>query len=992
MVRKVGLNSPARCCAPIDENMEQSPTSDEAPPWLTLFACPACRGPLEARGAGTQAACARCKLLIPVVAGFPLFPERDLDDGTDPAAALAAVEARAFSPAAAFEGFLAERRRRGLVDAYAAFQPFNESARTLFSFVPLVRPALRPGDVVLDLSNRSGFTGELLAGLFPEQRVVSLWEGNRDTLGYQGYRYWLPPGRRAPNLTIAFADPNEPLPFADGAVALVHAYDSLHRFRQEVLLPELLRVTRRDGALLFTHVHLSNGRPEPFFERPGRLRHGATYCRVWDRLLAGQDRRAFVLGERGLFESQRADPPARLTDAPETPNYNAMVAVMPSSAAGAALGGEPELPSPLGPASVVVSPLVVVSLADGAVTLREERGEGTLGDLYERHPVYRERLEASLPGRLDARARGVLYWAERLPTVAAVAARLGEEPAALAPVLALLAAQELVRVHALSRAAYRLQRWHSGQDQGPLADEDELAGVFRRAVEEHGDRPFLLDDTDGSSMTYREADAVIAAAMHRLRASGIGRGARVALCAPLHLEAILLFWAVARVGGALAILDHDAPPDLQRALLDRLSPALVVTDAARHAALALVPALRGPVVLLDDAAGGAEGVPSFSEWLTEEDLAAGPAEPASGVADEPAAILFTSGTTGVPKGVVLSQRALAHGGRLLARHFGLRSEDVHLGLGDLHVMSGLRNPAIAVVHAGACTVIASAEVRTEAVTQTECVARRRVTVLSTLPAALRRLTLVADRLPPRALAPVRLVLTAGAALPSEVRDRFQALFDVRVRDYYGLTETAGLCIAEPLEDAGPRERSLGVPVDALLRVVDDEGADVPRGAEGELWVHGQNLMVGYLDDPAATRAAFAGPWFRTGDRVRLTADGRCVLLGRTRDIIKNAHAEIVSAREVEEAILALPGVADAGATPYVDAAGQDQLAAAVVPAVSFGDGDARAAWLAELRRLLFARLGQKRMPARLLACSALPRNAAGKVRRETLLELLDHAD
>lgn len=1004
---------------------------------LDVLACPLCRSRLDYAALGDDRGvlrCASCSTRAPVLASFPLFGERDLADATPDGEWLAALEARLFPPPPAYARHLRERAARGLRDRYAAFRPFNESSRTVLAFLALLRERLRPGDRILDTWNRTGWSGELLAGLFPQQHVVSLWEGDRDTLGYRGFRHWLPRGRRAPNLDLVFVDLHrERLPFADDAFACVHGLDTLHRYPSHTLLPELLRVSRPDAPLLFPHVHLTNAEPDPFFERGERQLHGTEWEARLTRAVGTQDTRApLVLGERTLFEATAlpcaagAEPPSAagtappsalgLRSDPRTPDYNALIGVVPGAWLGRPLASD-ALASDLAPLAAIPNPLLEVDLGDGALRVRDPEG------ILPRHPVYAERLAAG-PRRLrDPLQRQLAYWAGRLPTLGAIAERLGAPPAALGPAANALAAAEVLALRRVSPACLALQRYQGAGELAPTADRDDLPTLWRRAVRLFGERPFLHDAGDGSAFSYAQADALVQATARRLRRAGVGAGDRLALWTALHVEAVVTAWAAAHLGATVVPLDPELAPAAAARLVARIAPRLVFVDPARaeHAAWEV------PRVVFDgeDAPPGSDAPtpgpaaaptfspadphpstapapgpaapstappPLFADWLEDADFAAGPLEPSPSLAQQPGVVLFTSGTTGEPRGVVLDQQALAHSARLAARTFALTADDVYLGLGELHVMSGFRNTCLAVAHAGAAAVIAGEGVRRTPRALLACLAEQRVSVLGVVPAALRMLTAEARAatapaeqdgasaelsrggVHPRPGSPpaLRLAVSTAAPLTESVRADFERAFGVPVQDYYGLTETAGLCAAEAPRQPGTPPAGFH-PVDTLVRVVDAQGQDVPPDAPGELWLHSANLMRGYLDDPQATAAAFRDGWYRTGDLATLGPDGSLRLVGRLREVFKHPSGELVSTAAVEEALLTHPAVVDAGALVTQDEAGE-RLHAWVVPAPG-----APVALLDALHAHLVERLGPKHTPTRLLTAAALPRNANGKL-------------
>ena len=180
---------------------------------LDILACPACRLPLHSnRPAGASAPlleallrCPACAIEIPVVQGFVLFT--DARQGCDDQM-LSALRAQ-LTPSAEYLSFMHRRHVRRIPDRYAAFQPFNESTRAFYALLDLAREQLQPGDIILDTWGRTGWSGEMLAAAFPQQHVISVWEGNFDVLGYMGYAHWLPAGQRAPNHDIIFLPPGQ---------------------------------------------------------------------------------------------------------------------------------------------------------------------------------------------------------------------------------------------------------------------------------------------------------------------------------------------------------------------------------------------------------------------------------------------------------------------------------------------------------------------------------------------------------------------------------------------------------------------------------------------------------------------------------------------------------------------------------------------------------------------------------------------------------------
>jgi len=344
------------------------------------LACPACRTSLTsdtrlATGLPLSCgvlSCPDCALHVPVVRGFPLFTEAHLGSVADAHATLPALDAK-LAPSPDYLSFMHRRHVRRIPDRYAAFQPFNESTRAFYALLDLARAHLRPGDLILDTWGRTGWSGEMLAAAFPEQHVVSIWEGNFDVLGYMGYAHWLAAGRRAPNHDIVFVPPGGPLPFGDSRFALVHGLDSLHRYAPATFLGDLLRIARDDAPIIFPHVHMANSEPSPYFDRGGLILHGRRHLERLQAARKRQARSAIVMAEVTLFDAgvHGATP---LLSEPETPHYNGLVALTPPSWEGAPLR-RADLDLAVPGARGVVNPLLELDSLNGrAVADPQETG------------------------------------------------------------------------------------------------------------------------------------------------------------------------------------------------------------------------------------------------------------------------------------------------------------------------------------------------------------------------------------------------------------------------------------------------------------------------------------------------------------------------------------------------------------------------------------------------------------------------------------------
>ena len=911
-----------------------------------LLCCPTCRSDLSVWVAKTDRdaleqgilMCGQCSTAIPVVGGFVLSSERFLLTSPPGADLLERLSREILGNPSAFNQFLEARALRPLIDSYAAFMPFNESTRALLPLLPLLRSVLRPGDVILDTWCRTGWQGELLAGLFPQQQIVSIWEGNRGLLGYRAFHHWLGSGRRAPNLEVVFHSCDDPFPFRDGSFKLVVGLDSLHRYRQVNLLPECLRVCGREGVVVFPHVHLSNNNPDPFFDRGGTILHGRDYA-YWGQGLEEQEpgpsgRQVYVLSEKDLFET----PDMPLQSVPDTSHYNGLILVAPRSWAGQRLS--PFEPPTSPSTGVFINPLLALDLHHGRVS-RDPHSLGGQGEeILSRHPLYTGHLPE---GELTRAEVEFLYLAQRLSTLGEISASLDGGLEVGVSVARSLARREIVCLADVSPGMGALQRWIVS-NQVPYPDDVEL--LWQRALKENPAHPWLAAE-DGSVFSRGDGAAVVDTLVSRLMEEGLKEGDPIVVAAPLHVEAVLVLWASLRLGLAVTLVDPAAPVDPTRGVLEMIRPRWVVGegDWLRRVKLGDI-----PQVSLDE--GEVEGI-GLAEWMGE--LRPCPALPP--LRHPGPVCLLTSGTTGTPRRVALSARALCRSALRLLETYPWLPGDVVASTGALHTMSGLRNPVLAPWIAGCTLVIPDREVRGVPLGWAEWLRMRQVTVLCTGPALLRRLLDLKDRLPPRPFPALRLVMSTADFLPVELARALRSWLGVPVVDYYGLTETCGLCLAvdEAREDEG--RGTLGWPVDCVAQVVDDEGRTLADGEVGELRIFNHNHMIGYVGDEEATTRRLRGGWIYTGDWVRRRLDGAVVWLGRRLPLVKAPGGELLSVRRLEQVVAQLEGVLSVTAQGVRTADGREVFHVDVKVAAGQGPGSH------QVRQHVLAELGPDYVPA-----------------------------
>ncbi|MFF8896569.1 acyl-CoA synthetase [Streptomyces lydicus] len=368
-----------------------------------------------------------------------------------------------------------------------------------------------------------------------------------------------------------------------------------------------------------------------------------------------------------------------------------------------------------------------------------------------------------------------------------------------------------------------------------------------------------------------------------------------------------------------------------------------------------------------------------ADSLDEATPAPLPPEPGD---EAPALIVYTSGTTGPPKGVVLPRRALAHTLDALQDAWQWTADDVLVHALPLFHVHGLILGVLGPLRRGG-SVHHLGRFSTEAVAR-ELSAEG--TMLFGVPTMYHRLAAEAGRDPvlAKALARARLLVSGSAALPLTDHERIAAASGRRVIERYGMTET--LMNTSVRADGPDAAGTVGVPLPGVyVRLVDEAGRPIEGNdgeTVGEIQVRGPNLFVEYLNRPEATEAAFDGGWFRTGDMATRDAAGNYRIVGRkATDLIKSGGYKI-GAGEIENALLAHPGVAEAAVTGVPDEDLGERIVAWVVPESGPEAGPPPSAQ--ELTDHVARQLAPHKRPRTVHFLEALPRNDMGKIMKREL--------
>lgn len=476
------------------------------------------------------------------------------------------------------------------------------------------------------------------------------------------------------------------------------------------------------------------------------------------------------------------------------------------------------------------------------------------------------------------------------------------------------------------------------------------------------------------SFTYQQLlDASSRGARRLLRSAGAEdlREQRVAFLVPPGWHHVVTQWSIWRAGGvAVPLALMHPPPELAYVIADS-GASIVVAHPSYEEVLRPLAKARGVAFV-------------STEELLAEPQAAAPIEIDPG---RRALIVYTSGTTGKPKGVVTSHAIIEAQASMLLDAWEWSADDRILHVLPLHHVHGILNVLTCALRSGArCEIMP----RFDADAVWERFAAGDLTLFMAVPTIYARLVQAWEAASPERRAAysagcrrMRLMVSGSAALPVQTLERWREISGHVLLERYGMTEL-GMALSNPLRGER-RPGAVGLPLPTVeVRVVDEQFREVPVGTPGQLLVRGPGVFLEYLGKPEATAASFRDGWFITGD-VAVVEGGYYRLLGRDSvDIIKTGGFK-VSALEIEEVLRTHPAIADCAVVGVPDPEWGERVCVALSPR-----GEPPAA--EELRSWAKERLATYKVPSRLLVVPELPRNAMGKVVKPDVRKLIERAE
>jgi len=477
------------------------------------------------------------------------------------------------------------------------------------------------------------------------------------------------------------------------------------------------------------------------------------------------------------------------------------------------------------------------------------------------------------------------------------------------------------------------------------------------------------------SVSYFQLDAETERLASRLVALGLQKGQTVAIFLPNSVNWVVACLATVRAGGvAVPISVESTEAELSYRITDADCAFVLACLQTRATAEALLRTLqRSTVLIAEDADGRFPGLDAKVGSVFEDDRDI----------DRPAYIVYTSGTTGQPKGVLLSTRSMLWvTGACWAPIAGLSNEDVVLNTLPLYHSYALNIAVLSIIATGASEYIMEKFSTTQA---TELLRSGRFTFMPGVPTVFHYFLSACQASGEKLLSSVRLCVSAGAIMPGTLNHDFEEFFGVALLDGYGITETSTM-VTMNWPGKWRVSGSCGLPVPGLtVRLVDPKSAlDVPVGVEGELICRGPNLMQGYHNKAEETQKAIVNGWYHTGDLARSDRNGFLTITGRLKELIIRGGQNIAPA-EVEETMLLHETVMDCAVI------GMPHTMLGEVPVACVVLKDAQTFDQEVLIRHCQDRLSAYKVPARVYVVTEIPRTGSGKILRVQLRENLPAA-
>ncbi|MCG8311584.1 MAG: AMP-binding protein [Pseudomonadales bacterium] len=804
--------------------------------------------------------------------------------------------------------FLKLKCKRPNSDVYAAFQPFNESTRALYSLITEIKDHLKTGEPILDLWGRTAWSGEVLASYFPKNPVYMIWEGDQNVLGYKGYHYWLRDKKRLPNLHVIFSDLEKQLPFADNFFGLVHGLDTFHRYSHQPLLAECLRVAKPSSPLVFPHVHLKNSEPDPYFDRGCTQYHGKVYRDLFKKLYEVHNRKGYVLSEKKLFEQKNSE---TMQDDWNMSHYNALIYLAPVGCDRSKINPcvWPKVKVNLN-TQVILNPLLQIDAVSGNVTIDRDAMQGQTTEMLSRHPIYEQFLQSKLPVILSKKSREVVFCVQQNLTLTECLERCKLSLNQISTILMALQENDICCFVNISESMAELQNFYGTQRLvDPLYKKPSFNELWSRTLSAEEDSTLFISAAQDIFYSRSDVAEIVNDISCRLLQEHIKKGDVIGFYSSQHPEYLLTIWAAWHIGAIVVPLNKDWTEDQAGKILKETNARILfVSDHMNVPNISWIKQVAFDAI--DDDNLREDVSTYFSDWLDEVEET--DVEAITVDSNEDVLILYTSGTTGAPKGVRHNFGNLLRGAHKLTDAYNFHEGDRYISVAEFHSMSGIRNGAVLNLVSGMELVLNDNPTGNTFSNLMNGFERYCLNAVFSSPVLLESFYQFIDRVDSSFLQPLKYWLCTGARISVPILKKLNEQYTTRFESYYGLTETGGFCTSTKISSTTPNA-SIGFPAGALFSISTIDGKPCKNNETGELSVYSDQLMNGYFGASDSNDSAEQNSWYQTGDLGYFTIDGEIVLNGRedeqfntpTGDIINLSYIESLVSEEFQDKFVLL---------------------------------------------------------------------------------------
>lgn len=504
-----------------------------------------------------------------------------------------------------------------------------------------------------------------------------------------------------------------------------------------------------------------------------------------------------------------------------------------------------------------------------------------------------------------------------------------------------------------------------------------IAAVIDRHAAERGDQVFLVDPDFDRRLTFAELASNAVAIRNGLDAMDVAPGAKVAFLLDNGYWTAQLFLGVMAAGRVIVPLNAvSGTRQLEHVLGHSDAELVFVSETYRDRLAELMRTVDREirVVHLDENAG--------PRWPVDGSASAHAGDLAI-TGESPALLLYTSGSTGLPKGAVMNQRAIVCGGENVMKGHDLTTDDRVLCVLPVYHINGAMVTVAAPLVSGGSVVMPS---RFRASLFWTLVAEYRCTWSSVVPTIIKYLLDRADQEPfafgdDERLASFRFGRSASAPLPAVVLQQWEDTFHVPMIETIGLTETAGTVATNPMPPRARKPGSVGLPCGNEIIVVDESDNQCPPFVSGEILIRGDNVLDYYYKNDEATAGAFMGDWFRTGDLGQKDDEGYLYITGRLKELIIRG-GENIAPREIDDVLYKHDAILEAAAVGVDDENyGQEVVACVVIR-------DGFQATEDELKAFCEEAVGKVKCPKTIHFMDDLPKGPSGKIQRLKLPDII----